>query len=42
MLRVVIIGMLLIVVVLLLWIAWGELRAYLHARERDRHDRLGG
>jgi hypothetical protein len=42
MLRLIILGLLLIVIVLLIWIAWGELQAFRAARERDRHDRIGG
>jgi hypothetical protein len=37
--RFIIIGMLLIVVMFLLWMAWAELQAFRAARERDRHER---
>ena len=42
MLRLIIIGMLIIVVVFLFWVAWGEFQAFRAARERDRHERTGG
>jgi hypothetical protein len=41
MIRLIIIGMLLIVVMLLVWVAWGEYQAFRAARERDRHERTG-
>ena len=43
MLRVILLGMMLIVIVLLVWVAWGEYRAFRAARERARSDeRFGG
>jgi hypothetical protein len=42
MLRFIILGLLLIVIVFLIWVAWGELQAFRSARERDRHDQVGG
>ena len=42
MLRFIILGLLLIVIVFLIWVAWGELQAFRAARERDRHDQVGG
>ena len=42
MLRFILLGLLITMIVLLIWVAWGELQAFRAARERDRHDRIGG
>jgi hypothetical protein len=42
MLRIVLIGMALIVIMLIIWIAWAEIEAFRAARERARHDELTG
>ena len=42
MIRIVILGMLLIVVMLLVWVAWGEYQAFRAARERARHEEQTG
>ena len=42
MIRLIIIGMLLIVVMLLVWVAWAEYQAFRAARERARHEKQTG
>ena len=42
MLRLIILGMVLIAIMFIIWVAWAEIQAFRSARERDRHDRMGG
>jgi hypothetical protein len=42
MIRIVLFGMLLIVVMLVIWVAWAEYQAFRAARERARHEEQTG
>ena len=42
MLRVVIIGLIVIAIMVLIFVLWAEWQRFRDARERARHDRIGG